>query len=222
MHYHKEEWGTFPRQKHQVACMFWQQLCHHLRLLSPKMDLEHLWKINANILCTLETTIIARRTKPSTDTFITLEILLSNSFTRYYTYLVNSNIVVSSNEDDDVQQPTEELQLPWIPLSVIYSHLFVPTIHHRTPSMGLKYCTEDGITKFALLPRIMVIHSTVIRNRDRPYHNKVCDALDDLEWVQYKSFQRGYSCHVFTDNTHKYCIAGVQPHSVKTGISSQT
>ncbi len=43
-----------------------------------------------------------------------------------------------------------------------------------------------------------------------------------MELVQHKSFQRGHSCHVFTENAHKYCIAGVQPNHAKTGISSQT
>ncbi len=65
--------------------------------------------------------------------------------------------------------------------------------------MGLKYCTDDGITKFALLPRKMVLTSTVIKTEDRLYHNQTCDALDNLEHAQRKSFQRGYSRHVFTE-----------------------
>ncbi len=84
-------------------------------------------------------------------------------------------------------------------LSIRNGHLFVPTIHHGTPSMGLKHCTDDGMTKFALLPRKMVINSTVLKSEDRLYHNKICDALDNLEHAQQKSFQRGYSHHVFTE-----------------------
>ena len=150
---------------------------------------------------------------------------IPSSVTRYTTDFIKSNIVVvdgSTNEQDDVKQPTEKLPLPWKSLSIRNGHLFVPTIHHGTPSMGLKYCTDDGITKFALLPRKMVITSTVIKSEDRLYHNQICDALDNLEHAQGKSFQRGYSRHVFTEETHKYCIAGVQPNCAKTGVSTQT
>ncbi len=65
-------------------------------------------------------------------------------------------------------------------------------------------------------------YSTVLKIGDRLYYNKICDALDNLELVQCNSFQRGHSHYVFTENTHKYCIAGVQPNHAKTGISSQT
>ncbi len=64
---------------------------------------------------------------------------------------------------------------------------------------GLNYCTDDKITKFALLPWKKVINSTVLKSGDRLYHNKICDALDNLEHAQQKSFQRGYSHHVFTE-----------------------
>ncbi len=74
---------------------------------------------------------------------------------------------------------------------------------------------------FALLPRNKVLYSTDIRNGDRAHHNKVCDALDDLEHAQYKSFQKDIPV-VFTENEHKYCIAGIQPNRASTGVSAQT
>ncbi len=150
---------------------------------------------------------------------------IPNSFVRYTTDSIKSNILIvdgSTNDQDDIKQPTKELSLPWISLSIRNGDLFVPTIHHGTPSMGLKYCTDDGITKFALLPRKMVINSTVLKSGDRLYQKKICDALDDLEHAQQKSFQRGNSCYVITENTHKYYIAGVQPICAEIGISLQT
>ncbi len=78
--------------------------------------------------------------------------------------------------------------------------------------MGLKYLTDDGVSKFALFSKNKVINSTLIKYGDRFYHNKVCDALDDLEYAQFKSFQWGHSCHIFTDIIHKYCNDGVQPN----------
>ncbi len=55
---------------------------------------------------------------------------------------INSNIVVvdgSTNQEDDLDEPLEKLPLPWIALSVRNVNLFVPTIHHVNPSLGLKY-----------------------------------------------------------------------------------
>ncbi len=143
---------------------------------------------------------------------------IPSSVIRYTTDFIKLNIVVvdgATYEQDDVKQPTELLPLPCIALSIRNGHLFVPTIHHGTPSRGLKHCTDDGITKFALLPRKMVINSTVLKSEVRLYHNKICDALDNLEHAQQKSFQRDYSHHVFTEKNHKYCIDGVQPNCAK-------
>jgi len=99
--------------------------------------------------------------------------------------------------------------------------LFVPKSHYETPTKGIKYSSDECITKFCLLPRKDAIYSTIFRNDDCLYHNKVCDALDDLEQAQRVSFQRGHCRHVFTEN-NKYCIAGVQPNRASTGVSSQT
>ncbi len=150
---------------------------------------------------------------------------IPNSFVRYTTDVLKSNIVVfdgSTNDQDNIEQPTVELPFPWISLSIKNQDLFIQTIHNGTQSMGLKYCIDDGITKFALLPRKMVINSTVLKSGDRLYQKKICDALDDLEHAQQKSFQRGNSCYVITENTHKYYIAGVQPICAEIGISLQT
>ncbi len=112
---------------------------------------------------------------------------IPTSFTRYTIDFINSNIIVvdgSTNQEEDLVKPLEKLPLPWIALSVRNGDLFVPTFHNANPSLGLKYYTDDGVTKFAWLPRNKVLHSTDIRNRDRAYQNKVCDALDNLECAQ--------------------------------------
>ncbi len=57
--------------------------------------------------------------------------------------------------------------------------------------------TINEIEILALLPRKMVIDSTVLKDGDRLYHNKICDALGKLEHDQFKSFQSGHSRYDF-------------------------
>ncbi len=92
-------------------------------------------------MCTLVTTANTRRTKISTVTFITSVCFHTYLFVGYTTDFIKSSIVVvdgSTNDQDDIKQPKEELPLPWISLSIRNGDLFVPNIHHGTTSMGLK------------------------------------------------------------------------------------
>ncbi len=149
---------------------------------------------------------------------------LMTSVRWYSTSFMNSNMVVvdwSTCEENNLKHVEEKLFLPWVPLQIRNGHLFIPNSHYETPTKGLKHSSDKCINKFCFLPRKDAIYSTVFRNDDRLYHNKVCDALDDLEQAQRLSFQRGHCWHVFTEN-NKYCIAGVQPNRASTGVSSQT
>ncbi len=81
---------------------------------------------------------------------------IPTSFIRYTTDFISSNIVVVDGltiEENDLDAPFKKLPLPWIALSVRNRNLFVPTIHHVNPSLRLKYNSNDGVTKFAFLPK---------------------------------------------------------------------
>ncbi len=69
-------------------------------------------------------------------TLLKVQIKRSLCIVRYTTDFLKSNIVVvdgSTNDQEDIQQHTEVLPLPWISLNIRNGDLFVPTIHHSTP-----------------------------------------------------------------------------------------
>ncbi len=57
----------------------------------------------------------------------------------------------STFEENDLKHPEEKLPLPWVLLRVRNGDLFIPKSHYETPTKGLKYSSDECITKFCLL-----------------------------------------------------------------------